>query len=157
LHSAEPTKEWVRKIQEDLDFLVKEADMAQSKATERIFARRQAVIEPMFNIVKLVAEFFRGLNLTPQKIKEGLGSRGLLILKDDYVTKFKGKTQDLEVLKEDNLQANMENLQVEFGIRPSPNLTQFVVNWGNQLIGVFQMLVNSHQSKTWWHLAGVVA
>lgn len=143
LHNVEPSKEWVKKIQEDLDFIVKEADMAQARATERIFAKKQTVIEPIFNIVKLVAEFYQTLDLTPQKVEEGLNAKGLLVSEGDIKGEYLYMMEQLDIiLKMGDSNLIIENLIIHFKLKQS-DLRLFVIELGKRVIGKFQLIIEA--------------
>ena len=153
LHNVEPNKEWVRKIQEDLDFLVKEADAAQAKATERIFAKEQAAVEPMLKIIKLVAEYYRTFHLYDmQIIEQGLKSRGLGVLKENYDNLL----QRLQVLKgngqvpmsQEEVRDVFENILSEQPLLKSSNLIKFIIRWTTFFVPRFQLIIEALPRET---------
>lgn len=94
LNHPSPSIVWLEEVRESLNLMTQETDLAVKRAKQLILVRKQQILEPMYKIVKLVAEFYRKFELyNLQKIEDALKAKGF----DRYF--IDGYSQHLESIR----------------------------------------------------------
>ena len=82
LKHPKASKEWANEIKELLDIIIAKTNDAVQKGRQEFWAKRRQTNENLVNLVRLIVDFYRSLNLDIKIVEERLKARGLGCLWD---------------------------------------------------------------------------